>query len=288
MKLKYKSISQDSLSSIYVKRVNEPHIGGNWHFHEEYELIYFLKGRGMRIVGDHVSHFQEGELVLVGEWLPHLWRNEVGEDEDPDLDFLVIKFKKNFAGESLFRLPELLNIRKLLEKSSRGILFSPNVLPSLEPILIELSNSKSGDIIINFLRVLQLLQSENRYTLLSSSEFVLPLGHSEENRLQKVLNYISLNYNNAIALDEISSVACLTPPSFCRFFKNSTNKTFSFFLNEVRVRKACQLLINGEQSINQICYDTGFNSLTSFNRTFKTFKELTPSQYRKSYSIFRK
>lgn len=287
MKLQYKSVEHDNLNSIYVKRIHQPHLGGNWHFHEEFELIYFLKGQGMRIVGDHISHFQEGELVLVGEWLPHLWRNEISSDGGTSLDFIVIKFKKNFAGEAFFNLPELLDIRTLFKQSMHGMHFNATVLPRIEPILLKLCESQSIDTMIQFLNMLQVLARESEYTLLSSTKFSVPMGVSEENRLQKVLNYISLNYDKNMTLDEISSVACLTSPSFCRFFKNSTSKTFSHFLNEVRVSKACQLLINGEQSINEICYNVGFNSLTNFNRTFRTFKDITPSQYRKNYIGFR-
>ena len=261
-------------------------MGGDWHFHEEFELIYFLRGQGMRIVGDNISHFQDGELVLVGKWLPHLWRNEKLENDSEVNDFIVVKFLDNFNGVNLFGLPEFESVRSLLERASQGIKFSASVISRIEPILLELIDSKSTGRIISFLKVLELLAQEQKYELLSSKDFVLPSSETSENRLQKVINYISLNYANKIGLEKMSEVACMTPPSFCRFFKNSTNKTFSSFLNELRVSKACHLLINGEESINQICYQVGFNSITNFNRTFKLIKNLTPSAYREKYSPF--
>lgn len=286
MRLQYISSEQDSTKSIYTSRRNEPYMGGNWHCHEEYELIYFLRGQGMRIVGDNISHFQDGELVLVGKWLPHLWRNEKLDTDSEVNDFIVVKFLDNFNEVNLFQLPEFEAVRSLLARASQGVKFSASVISKIEPILLDLISSKSTGRIISFLKVLDLLAAEKKFELLSSKEFVLPTGKSSENRLQKVINYISLNYANKIGLEKIAEVACMTPPSFCRFFKNSTNKTFSNFLNEIRVSKACHLLINGEESINQICYQVGFNSITNFNRMFKSFKNLTPSAYREKYSPF--
>ncbi|MDW3652542.1 MAG: AraC family transcriptional regulator [Bacteroidia bacterium] len=285
MKLQYKSTEKDIRSSIYVKRVFQPYLGGNWHFHKEFELIYFLEGQGHRIVGDHISHFQKGELVLVGEWLPHLWRNDA--NFDGKADFIVVKFAKEFLGVNLFSLPELSEIRVLLQKSFRGILFSKKTQMEIGKLLLQLSESKSVDLLINFLKVLNILSRDEDYQLLSSPHFVLPSSGSRENRLQKVITYISNNYSRNINLEEISGIAHMTPPAFCRFFKNSTHKTFSHFLNEVRISKACQLLINGEISIKEICYEVGFNSLTNFNRTFRSIKGETPSSYRAAYSLFR-
>lgn len=285
MKLQYKSTEKDIRSSIYVKRVFQPYLGGNWHIHKEFELIYFLEGQGHRIVGDHVSHFQKGELVLVGEWLPHLWRNDA--DFDGKADFIVVKFSSEFLGVNLFSLPELTEIRKMLKKSRRGILFSPQTQILIGQTLLQLSESKSVEMLINFLKVLDILSKDDSYQLLSSPDFVLPATGPSENRLQKVITYISNNYSRSIKLEEISSIAHMTPPAFCRFFKNRTHKTFSHFLNEVRISKACQLLINGENSIKEICYEVGFNSLTNFNRTFRSIKGETPSSYRASYNLFR-
>jgi len=287
MKLKYKSIEQDSLSSIYVKRIHKPYLGGNWHFHKEFELIYFLEGQGTRIVGDHISNFQKGELVLVGEWLPHLWRNDIDNTSETRADFIVIKFPKEFDEVSLFSLPEFSSIRHLLKKSSQGIQFSQSALNKIHPILLHLSESSSAEKLINFLRILEILSKEEDCQLLSSPEFVLPTQLLEENRLQKVINHISNNYARMISLEEIAGIAIMTPPAFCRFFKTRTNKTFSHFLNEVRISKACQLLINGEKPIKQICFDVGFNSLTNFNRTFRNFKGVSPSVYRANYNTFR-
>ncbi len=287
MKLKYKPVEKDLLSSIYVERVHQPYVGGNWHFHKEFEIICFLEGQGTRIVGDHISNFQKGELVMVGEWLPHLWRNDVGMSGVVDSDFIVIKFRKDFEGVDIFSLPELSEIRSLMKRSYRGILFPESVLPKIQDIILQLCESNSSLKIINFLKILQILSEEKDYQFLSSPNFSLTTQISDENRLQKVINYISTNYTREISLEEIAEIAIMTPPAFCRFFKTRTNKTFSLFVNEVRVSKACQLLINGENSMKQICFKVGFGSLTNFNRTFRNFKGMAPSSYRANYRVYR-
>lgn len=288
MKLQFKSVEKDSLSSIYVKRVHRPYVGGDWHFHKEFELIYFLKGQGMRIVGDHISNFQEGELVLVGEWLPHLWRNDIASKEAARVDFIVVKFPRDFGGVDLFSLHELNHIKSLLKTSNRGLLFSAEVRSEVHDLFLQLCTSKSSERLIVFLNILQTLSKDVDFRKLSGPNFSIPKELSGGSRLHKVINYISANYSKNISLNEISEIAVMTPPAFCRFFKHRTNKTFSLFLNEVRISKACQLLINGEESIKQICYDVGFSSLTNFNRTFKSFKATSPSAYRESYGTFRR
>lgn len=287
MKLQFKSSEQDSLSSIYTKRLHRPHMGGDWHFHKEFELIYFLNGQGMRIVGDHISNFKKGELVLVGQWLPHLWRNDEDRLEEVITDFIVIKFNRMFGEVDLFSMPELLHIKALLKEANKGLLFSDTTRKLVHHQLLELSTAESSEKLILLLSVLRTLAHSKDYQALSGPNFSIPKDIAGENRLQKVINHISVNFSQNIGLEDISKIAVMTPPAFCRFFKARTNKTFSLFLNEVRISKACQLLINGEAPIKQICYDVGFSSLTNFNRTFKSFKAISPSEYRDNYSNFR-
>ena len=287
MKLQYKPIEGAKLGSFHVKRIQEPYLGGNWHFHKEFELIYFLEGQGLRVVGDHISNFKKGELVLVGEWLPHLWRNEEGINKELNSDFIVLKFPKLLDGVNLFSLPEFSEIRSLLLKASQGIHFSHLTVSRVHDSILKLLNKSSTEKLIHSLSLLNQLSKEKEYKLLSSTNFNLPIEISQENRLQKVINFIFENYNKAISLEKISSIAYMTPPAFCRYFKNRTNKTFSQFLNEFRISRACLYLIDGEKSIKQICFYVGFNSMTNFNRTFKKVKEITPTEFRSNYTAIR-
>ncbi|NET35686.1 MAG: AraC family transcriptional regulator [Cyanothece sp. SIO1E1] len=286
MKLKHKPVEKNPMEYIHVKRINQPYLGYNWHYHEEFELIYFLQGQGIRIVGDHISDFKKGELVLVGAWLPHLWRHDLKEPQEKEADFIVIKFRRRFDQINLFALPELSSINGLLKRADRGLYFSHKTKGQVHDLILQMAASKGTKKLILLLEVLRVLAMEKEILQLSSPEFIRPLEAEDEDRLQKVINYIFNNHYRNIPLEEIAELAFMTPPAFCRFFKKRTNKTFSHFLNEFRIGKSCQLLINSEKSIKQICYEVGFNSLTNFNRTFKSFKAITPSAFRSNFKYY--
>ncbi len=287
MKLKYKQLDNGSFDTVYVKRTDEPHLGKNWHFHQEYELIYFLEGQGIRIVGDHLSNFTKGELVLVGEWLPHLWRNEPSVSNTKQPDYIIIKFLKSHDGINFFEMPEFFDIQKLLKRAQKGLLFSQDIAAKVHNHILEISESNSFLKFINLLQLLQLLADEEDVLELSNLNFSQKIQNSSESRLQNVINYIFKNYAEQITLEDIAELSNMTVPAFCRFFKNCTNKTFINFLNEFRVGKACQFLISDEKSIKEICFEIGFNSITNFNRTFRTFKDMTPTDYRDKYMLIR-
>ena len=283
MKLKYKTISDQKQQSFFVERSDLPVLEDNWHYHEEYELIYILKGTGVRIVGDNLSYFKEQELVLVGKKLPHLWKNDINEANELDADVIIVKFDDKFNGYNLFYFPEFKEIKRLLSLSKKGVVFKSDTIKSVHKSLIELPDLEGADKVIRLLHILNLLSKKVGYTTIIDTEFTPPATENEENRLSKIINYMSNNFTKPISLDEIADEAAMTTNSLCRFFKNKTNKTVLQFVNEFRVGKASQMLINGNHTISQICYDSGFNSLTSFNRVFKSYKKTTPREFKKKY-----
>ena len=280
MKLSYEPLIEGSMSTIHVKRTLRPNLAKNWHYHPEFEILYIIEGQGMKVVGDHISNFSKGELVLIGKWLPHLWRHDSPRNKKPSAVYYNIKFLENYMGLNIFSIPELTKIQQLLISSAQGLLFSKDTIPTVHELIIGLVEDKSASKMINFLKILHILSEAKNVKALSTSDFILPTQVAKENRLQKVINYIFLNHSKPISLEEVSNVALMTPTSFCRYFKTCTNKTFFNFLNEFRIGKSCQLLINDQKSIKEICYEVGFNSLTDFNRTFKSFKDETPTSYR--------
>ncbi len=283
MKLAYEPLIERSMNTIHVKRTYQPYLAKNWHYHPEYEILYIMEGEGVRVVGDHISDFSGGELVLIGKWLPHLWRHDNSREVEKEADYINIKFLKEYKGINIFSLPELLQINQLLNSSSRGLLFDKNSIPMVHQLIVELVNSRSAEKMILFLQILQILCEQEDVQCLTSQDFILPTHNAVEDRLQKVINYIFKNYTRTITLNDISKIALLTPPSFCRFFKNRTNKTFFNFLNEFRISKACQLLTNTHKTTKEICYEVGFNSMTNFHRTFKMFRQTSPMEYRKRF-----
>jgi len=281
MKLDYEPLGGINSKTIHVKKTNQPYLAKNWHFHPEYELLYIINGQGMRVVGDHISNFKAGELVLIGKWLPHLWRHDSKQNpQHKNSLYYNIKFLENYGQFSMFEIPELKEIQVLLKRSLRGLLFSKKTALEVHDLIKQLLTDRSAEKMINFLKLLQILSKEKEVTQLASDDFISPNRLDEESRLQRVINFIFKNYQRKIKLEEISKIAIMTPTAFCRFFKNSTNKTFNSFLNEFRIGKSCQLLRDTDMSISGICFEVGFQSTTNFNRTFKSTKKMSPMEFR--------
>lgn len=285
MELKYKSAEKDYGQSFYFRRELIPYLEGNWHYHEDYEILYIIRGEGVRIVGDNLSNFGSPQLALIGPWLPHLWKNVESQNEEISTDIIVIKFNRLISGQDIFSIPEFEGIADLLKKSQQGLLWGPDTISRADKLLKKIPECNAPDRIITFFNVLNLLSESDDFDRLSSAEFTLPTTVAGETRLSRIINYISEHFTSEISLDELATVSAMTISSLCRFFKNRTNKTISQFVNEFRVGKACQMIISGNLSISEICFQSGFNSLTTFNRVFKQMKKVTPREYKEKYRI---
>lgn len=282
MELEYKPAKISETESFYVERKKVPYFGSNWHYHEEHELLFTIKGEGVRIVGDNMNHFSSPELVMLGGGLPHLFKNQEKE-KNSAADYIIIKFSNIFKEESFFSLPEFSNISDFIKRSKRGVIFSDAVTKKNHDAIIQLAESEGADRIISLIGILKVLSEEEDYKYLASEGFHLSDTNKGEDRIQKVINYIADNYVQDISLEDLADVAYMTTNSFCRYFKSRTGKTAFQFIREYRVNKACQMLINGEKSIADICFDTGFNSFSSFNRIFKSLKNISASEYKSKY-----
>lgn len=287
MELKYKPLEKTESESFLIERRKMPYFGDNWHYHEEHELMFTIKGHGVRIVGDNMDHFKDLELVVIGGGLPHLFKNELKE-KGSAADFIVVKFKDLFEGQSFFSLPEFAKISKFIQDSKRGILFPQKTGKKLKKKLIKFAKSEGAEKMLLFISIFKTLSEEKKFKYLSSEGFELKSSSKGEDRIQKVINYIGENYIKDISLEDLANIANMTTNSFCRYFKSRTGKTPFQFIREFRVNKACQMLINGEKSISQICYDTGFNSFSSFNRIFKNLKGISASEYKNKYMYLKR
>ena len=280
MELLYKKETSEPVSSLYVKRVREPVLDINWHFHEEYELIYIIKGNGIRLVGDNLSNFQSGELVLVGPNIPHLWRTTKNVNT---VDRIIIKFDEIPTGVNFFALPEFSGINALLKKAKNGIYFGAATRERVHDFFLDISRAEGAEKWLSLLRILDILSKSNDGEKLSNPYMKIAQQLPKDNRLSKVISFISEYYNQDITLEKMADIAAMTVPSFCRYFKKRTNKTFVQFLNEYRIGKACVLLVENKLSVTEIWCELGFNSSTNFNKIFKKTYHCTPMEYRKKY-----
>lgn len=269
-------------NSVFKKQIvvlerTIPCLDDNWHYHPEYELIFITKSKGIRFVGDSVSQFKPGDLVIVGPYLPHLWRNDP-EFINVDVKTYVIKFDKSFLGEHTFEKSVFFKINDLLKKSNKGVLFSKSTTEKVKNLIFSFDELDVTTQYIKLLEVLDVLSRDENAHQLSMSTMSLD-EDPNMNRMDKVLNYISENYARKISLDDISKVACMTTNSFCRFFKNNTDKSFVQFLNEVRIRNAVRILTIKDMTISEVCFAVGYNSKANFNVQFKSFMGCSAKEY---------
>jgi len=288
MKLVLKNPENIFKQRLSITRKEEACLDSSWHYHPQFELIYISKSTGIRFVGDSVSNFSAGDLVLVGSNLPHLWRNDPSYYKDKSLknvQTVVIKFLSNFLGESIFNLPEFSSIKQMLKESKFGLHFKKSVSKKYHDQLIELVDLRPANQSIKLLALLQNLSLEKNRDVLSSTDMC---QHSNETskRLDSVIKYISDNYANDINLEDVAQVACMTTNSFCRFFKKNTNKSFTQFLNEVRVRNASILLLDEQNSVASVSDMVGYNSITHFYKQFKHIMGCTPNLYRQPLKLY--
>ena len=268
------------------KLLREPHFDANWHFHSEYQLFVVLKGTGTRCIGDHVQPFKAGDLVLTGPDLPHLWRSDPEYFEgDKELwtEGIVIYFSRDFFENAFLQKMEMYSIRQLLLRSGRGLSFTGRTAENLKDMMIDLLDKKDFDSVLQLLTILQLAALSDEYSLLASQGYSNTLKESDTERMNKVHAYVMKNFREKITLDDVAAVANMTPSSFSRYFKIHANKTFSEFLTGIRIGYSCKLLIEKEMNITQACYDSGFNTLSNFNRQFKALTRHTPLEYRRRY-----
>lgn len=263
-----------------------PHFDSGWYYHPEIELTFIRKGRGMLFAGDSINRFNEGDMILFGSNLPHLWRSD---DEyfscDPSLqvEAVVIHFKGDFWGQSFLELPELKSIKYFLEKTSRGFLFQGETRRILNSKMELILQSKDVQRIEYLLSILNLIATSNECTPLSSFGFTLPTDQANSERINRIFSYTLDNFYKEITIKEAAAYAFISANYFCRYFKSQINKTYWQFLLEIRIGNACKLLVEYKMSVSEICYNCGFNNLSNFNRQFKAVTNKTPLQYQKEY-----
>ena len=279
-------VSLNPESSFNILRKKGLDFYNQWHFHPEVELIYIHKGRGTRFIGTDVHRFEPDELFLFGSNLAHMWRCDPEyfmENSKLKAEVTIIYFHHDFLGEKFFNIPELKSIDSLLEKAKLGIKITGDTKVSIKELMSKLSEVKGLERITMLLTILEKMASSKEKQYINPVYHEVKIDRSEANRLNKIFQYISDNFQRKITLSEIASVANLSAKAFCRYFKSKTRKTFYDFLLEVRVAHACNLLLEKEMTIYEVCYDCGFNNLSNFNRYFKKIMHKTPTNYKREF-----
>ena len=269
--------------SFQMRKAKRAYFYSTWHYHEELELTLILKSNGTRFVGDSIQQFSAGDLVLIGENTPHVWKNSDSyylESSTETAEAIVIHFRKNFAGADFLSMPEMSKIKNLINEAKRGLCFKGEALTLLTGKIESMVDKSPFDQILGLLEILNDMANTQDYKALSSQGFATSFSSTNGKQINAVYEYIIENFRSEITIEKVSAIAHMTSTAFCRFFKNRSRKTFTQFLNEIRISFACRLLMEGKMDVAQVCFESGYNNLSYFNRQFKIIKKETPSSYR--------
>ena len=281
MKLHFLDRSSHEDSSFTVKKNRYPNFLRIWHYHPELELVLVTKSRGTRFIGDSIERFREGEVILIGPNLPHMWLNDeeyFAESSTLIAEATAIHFRQDFLGTTFLEAPELKNIKGLIEKSRYGLKFESlgqNTKNGIE----QLERNSGLEKLVNFIHILNDLANHEQKTILSSEGYLSTFKRTNNRNLDKIYEYIFNNFDKKIILSEVAEIANMNPSAFSRFFKRVNRKTFKEYVTEIRIGYACKLLSEHQYNITRICYESGFNNISNFNRQFKKITGKSPSQY---------
>jgi len=278
-KPKFEAIAPTFGHSFTYQKFDESKLNKNyeWHYHPEIELVYVNGGSGKRQVGSHVSYYTDGELILIGSNLPHCGLTDrlTGNTSET-----VIQMKVDFLGNDFFNIPEMKKIHALFEIANGGITFSGKTKNKIGEKIEVLEYQTDFQRLLSILNILNELANSKEIQLLNAEGFSLAADVKDNDRINVVFNHVKNNFKEDIRLEEMSNIVSMTIPSFCRYFKKITNKTFVQFVNEYRLVHASKLLAEKPLSITEVCFECGFNNFSHFNKSFKAFTGQNPSEYR--------
>lgn len=290
MKSIERRLPQEIDKSFIVFNEVGPYFPYPWHYHPEYELVMIRRSTGRRMVGDHIGHFEEGDLVFMGPLIPHVWVNDtefVQGKKDYLADAIVIQFVDNFLGHPFMQIPEMEEFRQFLKISDRGMVIKGKAREKINALMEEMLPNNGLQRLSSLFSIFDILSGlkKSEYELLASPGSLQNINSNTSDHFNKINEYIMRNFYEDISLPEIASVANMAVTTFCNFFKEHYRVTFVEYLNRVKIGYACKLFSENDVNVVEAAYKSGYNNLSNFNKQFKKLKNMTPSEYRKKLEM---
>lgn len=272
----------DEDESFVARTFHTPLFEVPWHQHPEVEIILFLEGEGNAFVGNYVGNFTAGDVFMIGPHVPHTFQKS---DPQAEAAALVVQFLPDCWGEGFLQMPESRSIATLVDAAHMGLKLSPVCAEKLQ--LQRIENSQGIERVILLLSCLKTISEDTQLRELSTQKMADSSGKQQE-RIDRIFQYTIDHYADSITLPAIAGYTGMSVPAFCHYFRKATKKTYIEFLNEVRVGKACQQLIDTSRPITDIAYDCGYNTVANFNKQFSKLKQMSPRHFRSQFSESRK
>lgn len=250
-----------------------------WHYHPEIELVYVEAVNGIRHVGKNISGFTDSDLLLIGSNVPHL---NFDYGIQTECRQLVLQMRESFLQDIILPVPEFENIKNLLERSYLGLSFSGETKITVVEKLQAIKDKNSFESLVGLIEILQILAHSTEVKELNKEDTRIKWFLNDKIRMGTIYDYIHENYDRKPNVNEVAQVVSLSTPAFCRYFKKQTNMTFTDFVNNYRINQAKIFLLK-DQSVTEVCFQVGFESLSYFNKLFKQHTGETPSEFKKKH-----
>jgi AraC-like DNA-binding protein/quercetin dioxygenase-like cupin family protein len=273
--------------ALEARLLHAPHFDPSLHFHPEYQLFTVLEGTGTRIIGDRVQPFRKGDVVFTGPNLPHVWRSDreyFKHNSELSTAGIVIYFHENLVSDGLIKTNEAYRIRQLFTHSRCGMCFFGQAADQIVSHMRAVLYARDFDRIILMFQLFDILSSTQEYQLLATTGYTNNLKDADTKRMNDVHEYVLHNFSDKISLDGAAALANMTTTSFSRYFKVHANTTFSDFVSEIRIGHACKLLATDKISVAQIASESGYLTMSNFNRQFKSRTGYSPLEYRQKFT----
>ncbi|HBE43283.1 MAG TPA: AraC family transcriptional regulator [Bacteroidales bacterium] len=259
-----------------------------WHYHNRYEISFITEGTGKRIVADSISEFHPGDLVFIGQRLPHVWiaDKDLYNPSNRFLEMVFLQFNSDVLCQQLLSLPEFRNVSRALNYSERGIQIVGQSLNEVSEIMLQLPYMNNFDRILNFYKLMNIIGRSDTVIQLASSEYLRKRLDTGSRRISMIHEFLMNNYLDVVNLEQIADLVNMAKGSLCHFFKMNMGMTIFEYLNQIKVDFACKLLMDPDLSILRVGLNSGFNNISHFNKQFKKITGLTPLEYRKQFREF--
>jgi AraC-like DNA-binding protein len=282
MKPVFEKVPRAQWESFHCEVVRGRDYGTRWHFHPEYQLTLAIKSQGHRLVGDHLGTLGDGDLVLVGSNLPHVWHQAL--DAEEEVQAVIVRFDEGFVGRDFMGKPEMDGVRALLQRASRGLVAGGVVREEVAERMQRLPREQGLERLVELLAILARLAAAGAGELrpLASAAYVPAVRSEDQDRMERVCAFLHGHYMEKIERRELAALAALSEGAFSRFFHSRTGRTVPQYVNELRVGRACRLLLeHPERTVSDVALDCGFDNLANFNRRFLVAKGVAPSVFRR-------
>lgn len=291
MKPVFEKVPQRQWESFHCEEIRGPDYGTRWHFHPEYQITLAIRSEGHRIVGDNISPLLDGDLVLVGSNLPHCWHqdesrrgNGRGNGRNKSVHAIIIRFLDTFLGADFLAKPEMDDVRRLLQRGSRGLQVTGVTRDVVAGRIESLARAEGLARAIELLAILDTLAKSKDLRTLASASYAPSLKHDDQDRMERVCDFIQKHLTDEIDRGQLAKIASLSEGAFSRFFGSRMGKTVPEYVNELRIGRACLMLAEDRLNITDIGLDCGFRNLANFNRRFREIVKMTPREYRRKFA----